>query len=91
MRQLLTLLALPLVGFALGGCMYKQQDQRPPGDYEQSSRTVDSKGTARTNDTTTHVYYDPNGNKKSVTARQTTTDPKGLMNKSTTTSRQTIE
>lgn len=86
-----TMIGLSISLLTLGGCMYKQQDSRPPGQYDQSSRSVDSHGTARTNDTSTHIYYDSNGNKKSVTDRQTSTDPRGLGNKTTTTSHKTVE
>lgn len=91
MMKRLALLTLPIIGLSLGGCMYERHENLPPGQYEHSTSSVDARGTARTDNTSTRVYYDQYGNKKYTTDKTTTTDPKGLMNKSTTESHRTVE
>lgn len=81
------LLALP----ALSGCMHNNPINLPPGQYERSSTTVDSKGTARAAESSTNIYYDQNGNKKATVDTKTSTDPKGLFNKSTTQTHSTVK
>ncbi len=92
MTKNITYLSVAIVALTLAGCgMYGQNSNLPPGQYEQHSSTVDSKGTARTTNKSTDVYYDEYGNKKVNIDKKTTTDPKGLMNKTTTKSHQNME
>ena len=78
--------AVTLVG--LPACSNRATDL-PPGKYESSSKSVNSQGTAVTRDTETEVEVDEYGNKKATTETTTTKDPKGLFNKSTSTSKST--
>lgn len=57
----------------------------PPGKYKESYKSSNSAGTDTQTKTTTNVYYDQFGNKRAVQETETTNDPKGLMNKSTST------
>lgn len=61
----------------------------PPGHYESTSSSTNAKGTKTTVEKDTNVYYDRYGNKKSTVKTETTTDPKGLFNKETTTTTKT--
>lgn len=77
-------LVAPLGLMALSGCMYQEPASLPPGQYEQNSKSVNSHGTVSEDKSTTDVYYDKYGNKKVTVDRKSSTDPKGLFNKSTT-------
>lgn len=61
----------------------------PPGEYKKTERSVDAAGTEYKKETTTDVYYDEYGNKRATQETQTSKDPKGLMNKSTSTTKKT--
>lgn len=91
MKKTQTLLSVSLVALALSGCMSSHPANLPPGQYERSSTTVDSKGTARAVESSTNVYYDKYGNKKATIDTKTSTDPKGLFNKSTTETHETVK
>lgn len=62
-----------------------------PGEYTTTHQTTDADGTVRKTDNTTNIYYDKNGNMKGSVDKKTTTDPKGLFNKSTAESHKTIK
>jgi hypothetical protein len=92
MRHSITILTLAMATFSLSSCsMYGRDGNPEPGQYNQSSRSVDAHGTARTTQKSTNVYYDEYGHKKIDVDKRTTTDPKGLMNKTTTRSHQNME
>ena len=91
MKKPFALFYVPLVTLALSGCMYDHPRGVPPGQYQQTTKSVDSHGTERQIDTSTNVYYDQYGNKKAVVDEKTSTDPKGLHNKSTTETRTTTQ
>lgn len=55
----------------------------PPGQYEKTEKSVNQYGTEVSKETQTRVYYDQEGNKRAVQETETSTDPKGLFNKST--------
>ncbi len=61
----------------------------PPGEYESSSTSVNQSGTETKESTKTNVYYDEYGNKRAVQETETSSDPKGLFNKSTSTTTKT--
>lgn len=61
----------------------------PPGEYEKTEKSVDPAGTETEQTTKTNVYYDENGNKRATQETETSTDPKGLFNKSTSTTTRT--
>lgn len=89
MKFKLFYLVMPVTALILTGCMMEQSRTLPPGQYEDNSSSVDSKGTLRETNKETDVYYDQYGNKKYTTTQKTVTDPKGLFNKSTTSSSHT--
>ncbi len=90
-KTFMTLLIASTLSIALSACQSRRLDT-PPGTYERSSSYTDSNGTTRERETSTDVSIDADGNRKSVTKSKTTTDPKGLFNKSTTSStKQTIQ
>ncbi len=92
MKKTFALLAGSLfVVTALAGCMYPQSRGLPPGQYENQSSSVDAHGTARDEKTTTNVYYDKDGRKQTTVDRETTKDPKGLFNKSSSETHSTTE
>ena len=91
MKKTLILLTLSFATFALTGCMYNEPTTLPPGQYEQTSESTDSQGTTREQKSSADVYYDENGKKKVSIDRKTTTDPKGLFNKSTTETHKTVK
>lgn len=84
-KLLIAVAALGVIG--LGACA--PHNTMPPGHYESTSSSTNAKGTKTTVDKETDVYYDRYGNKKSTVKTETTTDPKGLFNKETTTSTKT--
>jgi hypothetical protein len=71
--------------------MHNDPTSLPPGQYEHSSKSTDSKGTEREVKTSTDVYYDENGHKKATVDKEMSTDPKGLFNKTTTETHETVE
>ncbi len=91
MKKIFTLLTMSLAGMSLPGCMYMEPTTLPPGQYEHTSKSVDSQGTERKEQSSTEVYYDEYGNKKMAVDKKTSTDPKGLFNKSTTETHKTVE
>lgn len=78
---------------ALTGCMYGDKESTPaslpPGEYESTSSRTDANGTTTSTETNTDVTVDKYGNKTATVSKETTTDPKGLFNKNTTTSTKT--
>lgn len=81
--RFLTFLALSVSVFGLAACM-APASTLPPGHYENTSKTTNSKGTDIKTEKQTDVYYDQYGNKRATTQTETTRDPKGLFNKETT-------
>lgn len=77
-----------LMGVAVLG-LAACQSSLPPGHYESSHSTKNPQGTNVKTEKETDVYYDQNGDKKATTKTTTTTDPKGLFNKSKTTTTET--
>jgi hypothetical protein len=84
----LTLLTAAVALVSLGACTQRATDL-PPGHYESESKSIDSQGTAHTRSTETDVEYDSNGNKKATSETTTSSDPKGLFNKSSSTTKTT--
>jgi hypothetical protein len=79
------------MALALAGCVRDDPRRLPPGQYEQKSSSVDSQGTERDQKRSTDVYYDSHGNKKATVDTKTSTDPKGLFNKSTSETHDTVQ
>lgn len=67
-------------------------ETRPaPGTYETTKTSTDANGTTSKTNNTTNIYYDKNGKMHGTVEKETTTDPKGLMNKTTTQSTTKIQ
>ena len=82
MKKSLAFLSIPLIALGLSACTGTARDL-PPGHYEHKTSSVDANGTGHESNTSTDVYYDANGNKKAVIEKKSSTDPKGLFNKTT--------
>lgn len=90
-KKISTLIAVSALALGLSACQDSVLNN-PPGMYEKTSISTDSSGTTREQKSSTDVSVDAQGNKKAVVKSKTTKDPKGLLNKSTTSeSTQTIE
>ena len=63
----------------------------PAGEYTSTDEKTNRDGTNVKTTTNTNVYYDENGNKRAVQETETTRDPEGLMNKSTSSSTTTYK
>jgi hypothetical protein len=87
-NKTIALMTAALVLMVLPACEKRGTDL-PLGKYESSSRSVDSQGTAYEKNTTTEVEVDSDGNKTATTETETSKDPKGLFNKSTSTTKTT--
>lgn len=61
----------------------------PPGHYTHTEKSTSTSGKDTQRTTNTNVYVDQNGNKKAVQSTETSTDPDGWFNKSTTKSTKT--
>jgi len=69
----------------LAGCATERHSmQRAPGSYESNESFTDSKGTTTTNKTNTNVSIDSRGHRKQSITSESSRDPRGLMNKTTT-------
>ena len=91
-KQFFTAMALSAAVLSISACswMEGQSDKTmPPGHYESSNSSVNAAGTRTDTSKDTDVYYDANGDKRSKVTTSTTKDPKGLFNKSTSTSTKT--
>jgi hypothetical protein len=84
-KKITSIFALSALALGLNACMdMKNAMDTPDSKYENTSSSTDAKGTKTTSQSSSEVGTDAQGNKHSVIKTKTTTDPKGLMNKSTT-------
>lgn len=81
-------LMLVLGAFTITGCA---TEPAQPGKYERSSTSTDAYGTTRETKTKTEVDVDARGNRRVTKETTKSTDPKGLMNKRTTTTKEVID
>jgi len=82
---LLTVLAISASVLTVSGCMREQMFwNSKPGEYKHSQSNTDSRGNVIEHKRSTKVSVDKNGHKKAVVTTKNTKDPKGLMNKTTT-------
>jgi hypothetical protein len=86
-NTLFTLFAVAAV-LGLGACE-TTPTSKPPGEYKTTTKSTNAAGTETTKTTNTNVYYDEQGNKKAVQETETSRDPEGLFNKSTSKSTKT--
>ena len=92
--KFIALSALSLTVLAVSACTTTPTStiaNTPPGTYKSTTKTTNSEGTNTSVEKTTKVGYDANGNKVGTVKTETTTDPKGLMNKSKSTSTTTVK
>jgi hypothetical protein len=92
MEKNLTML-VAISALALGACTEERTAlDRAPGKYERTTVSTDAEGTTTKRESSTEVDVDDEGHKKAVVKSKTTKDPKGLLNKTTTSeSKQVIE
>ncbi len=88
-KKLSTIVSISILALCLSSCSYlkEQMDLNnapPPGKYEKTVSSTDTKGTTTERKSSTEVGVDKDGNKKTVVKSKTTKDPKGLFNKTTT-------
>jgi hypothetical protein len=82
MKNSIALLTAGAAVLAIAGCsMYPKT--LPPGEYEHTEKSSNASGTETEKNVKTNVYYDEDGNKRVTQETETTKDPKGLMNKTT--------
>lgn len=67
----------------------KDEDGNYTEKQSRSSEVVDAAGTKTTSETEVKVESDADGDAKRTVTTETTTDPKGLLNKSTTSTKET--
>jgi len=93
MKKYSTLIAVSVLALVLSACMDKRSAlDNPPGTYERTTSSTDANGTTTERKSSTEVSEDRYGNKKAVVKTKTTKDPKGLLNKTTTSeSKEVIE
>lgn len=85
-NRTVTIIAISALALGLNACMdMKNAMDTADSKYENTSSSTDARGTETTSQTSSEVGTDAQGNKHSVIKTKTTKDPKGLMNKSTTT------
>lgn len=94
MNKFLTVTAVTMLALGVSACAEHRAaataTSLPPGKYEHSSQSTDSRGTRTERESSTNVYVDEYGNKKAVVKSETTRDPKGLFNKTTTSKTRTV-
>ncbi len=89
-KQLLALLVTTATVAGVSACHSSPTDM-PPGQYENKTSYTTTNGTEVTKKTNTTVGEDVYGNKTAVVNKKTSTDPKGLMNKSSSESTTVID
>ncbi len=91
-KKLSTLVTVSVLVLGLGACEQQSALNKAPGTYEKTTSSTDASGTTTDRKNSTQVSEDQYGNKKAVIKSKTTKDPKGLLNKTTTSeSKQVIE
>jgi hypothetical protein len=91
MEQIGMIFAAVILALGLSACM--QEDSaldKAPGTYVSESKSTDSAGTTRKNQTVTTVSEDEYGRRSATVTNKGSTDPRGLFNKSTSTDTTTI-
>lgn len=80
-----TILALSALALGLNACMdMKNAMDTPDRKYENSTSSTDAHGTQTTRQSSSEIGTDAQGHKHSVIKSKVTKDPKGLLNKTTT-------
>ncbi len=73
----------------LAACSSNNPAHKAPGTYKKETERTTSSGTTYKTRETTDVTVDQYGNKKATVKTETSKDPKGLLNKTTTSSKKT--
>lgn len=84
MKKILTLLAVSTVALTVGACTNRGSNLPPPGEYKNTTRSTNAYGTETVQTRETEVYYDQYGNKRARVESETSRDPEGMFNKTTT-------
>ncbi len=87
-KSTLFLAAAAVIAIAISGCS-TDPTYKAPGNYKKSETSVDKYGTKTTTTKNTTVYRDADGNKRAIEQTETSKDPQGLFNKSTTSTTKT--
>ncbi|HRQ59909.1 MAG TPA: hypothetical protein PLO23_00075 [Alphaproteobacteria bacterium] len=82
MKNLIPTLSVLAVVLVTGACT-SHPTTLPPGEYSKTHKSTDAAGTTRETTTNTEVYYDEHGRKRVIQEQETSEDPEGLFNKST--------
>lgn len=82
------LITMTTAALSLAACAANPA-HKAPGTYHKESEHTTSSGTTYKTKQTTDVKVDEYGNKKATVETETSKDPKGLMNKSTSSSKKT--
>ncbi len=83
-NKTVTIIALSALALGLNACMdIKNAMDYPDSKYESTSSTTDANGTQTTRQSSSEMSKDAQGHRKSIKKSKVTTDPKGLMNKTT--------
>lgn len=91
-KNLTTVVVISALALTLGACTPEQRlSGRSPGSYESTETITDANGTTIVKQSTTEITVDEYGNKKEVITSKVTKDPKGLMNKTTSKTKQVTE
>lgn len=81
-KHIITILTLPAMAFSIAACT-DNATHLSPGKYESTEKITDSSGTTVTKHRSTKVMEDEYGNKKATVESETTKDPAGLFNETT--------
>ena len=84
-------IAMATAVIGLSACSSMNPAYKAPGKYESSTKTKTSSGTTYKTDKTTNVEVDEYGNRKATVNTETSRDPEGLMNKSSSKTKSTYE
>lgn len=91
MKKLIILSAALIAGLALSACAEQRAANMAPGTYESKSMAVDSAGTKYEKRSKTKVSVDNDGDRTVTMENETSKDPEGLFNKSTSKSKKVIK
>ena len=84
-NKTVTIIVLSALALGLNACMdMKNAMDMPEGKSERSSISTDAYGTKTERQSSTEVDVDDEGNRKTIVKSKVTKDPKGIMNKRTT-------
>ena len=84
------LIAVTTAALGLAACSSTMNPAyKAPGKYETSSTNKTSSGTTYKTNKTTNVEVDQYGNRKATVETQTSIDPEGMMNKSSSKTKST--